>query len=386
MIEEADIAIIGAGLAGLTCARSLAGSGLRVVLIDRKETLTERIHTTGIFVRKTLQDFDLPHHCLGPPVRHVNLFSPRGSRLSLHSPHDEFRVGRMGALYEHWLADSQRRGVEFISGARLVGATLDGAHTHLDLARGRQHFSLRARFIIGADGARSTIARHLGLDVNTRFLVGAEDVLRNVPLDGPPRFDCYLDPVLAPGYIAWVVHDGEEAHLGVGGLSNLLQARAALDRFRDSLSQSRAIDLTRAELVERRGGLIPVGGVLRRIASTRGLLVGDATGAVSPLTAGGLDPAIRLSQLAAEVARHYLHTHDPRVLDLYTGARFRPRFTSRLFARRILESVTSPALIELGFAVARHWPMRLLAWHVFFGRGSFPDVQADIARLNPGLA
>ncbi len=37
--------------------------------------------------------------------------------------------------------------------------------------------------------------------------------------------------------------------------------------------------------VERRGGPIPVGGVLRRIGCADGLLVGDAAGAVSPLTA-----------------------------------------------------------------------------------------------------
>ena len=47
-----DVAIIGAGLAGLQCARLLAEQGLKVALVDRKTTLDQKIHTTGIFVRK----------------------------------------------------------------------------------------------------------------------------------------------------------------------------------------------------------------------------------------------------------------------------------------------------------------------------------------------
>ena len=55
-----DVTIIGAGLAGLQCARLLAATGLRVLLVDRKKSLDTSIHTTGIFVRRTLEDFDLP--------------------------------------------------------------------------------------------------------------------------------------------------------------------------------------------------------------------------------------------------------------------------------------------------------------------------------------
>ena len=71
------------------------------------------------------------------------------------------------------------------------------------------------------------------------------------------------------------------------------------------------MDLGSGRRLERRGGRIPVGGVLRRIASPRGLLVGDAAGAVSPLTAGGLDPCLRLSRLAAEVTLDHLAGGDP---------------------------------------------------------------------------
>jgi flavin-dependent dehydrogenase len=116
-----------------------------------------------------------------------------------------------------------------------------------------------------------------------------------------------------------------------------------------------------------------VGGVLPRIAQRRGLLVGDAAGAVSPLTAGGLDPCIRLSALAARVAAEYLETGDEGALAAYSGDAFRRRFRSRLMLRRAISAMRSPLAAELACAALRSPLLRPLAQHVFFGRGSFPD-------------
>jgi flavin-dependent dehydrogenase len=372
-----DVAILGAGLAGLECARFLAAAGLRVVLLDRKPWLAASVHTTGIFVRRTLEDFNLPADCLGPPVRHVTLYSPALRGLELKSPHAEFRVGRMARLYERFLADAIRSGATWLPATRYVGLEL-GAPPRIHIERGGRREVLVTRFVVAADGAQSRAARHLGLDLNSEFIVGVEDVLHGVPLSGPPRFHCFLDPALAPGYIAWLVNDGEEAHLGVGGYGNRFDPLHALDKLRKRLDG--IADLSHAQRVERRGGLIPVGGVLRRLVNAHGLLVGDAAGAVSPLTAGGLDPAMRLSHLAAGVIAQYLSSGDAAALAEYSGERFRARFISRLWMRRLLASVRSPLLVEAGCALLRLPGPRHLAWHVFFGRGSFPDLPTSSPR------
>ncbi|HEV7842870.1 MAG TPA: hypothetical protein VGO69_04195, partial [Pyrinomonadaceae bacterium] len=201
----------------------------------------------------------------------------------------------------------------------------------------------------------------------------------------PPSFHCYLDPGLAPGYIAWVVEDGTETHVGVGGYAKHFDPVAALEKFRLSLKDT--FDLSAARRTERRGGRIPVGGVLRRIATKRGLLVGDAAGAVSPLTAGGLDPCMRLSSLAADVISRFLSTGDARELAPYSGDGFRSRFVSRIWMRRTISGIRQPLLLEAGCAVLRLPVFKQLAWHVFFGRGSFPDMEKrDAARLAPGKA
>src|SRR5437016_367048 len=102
-MKHYDVVVVGAGLAGLYCAGELARRGVRVLLADRKASVSAGVHTTGIFVRRTLEDFSLAEDCLGPSIRHVTLYSPARRPLDLESPRDEFRVGRMAELYERYL-------------------------------------------------------------------------------------------------------------------------------------------------------------------------------------------------------------------------------------------------------------------------------------------
>src|SRR5882672_2335051 len=120
-MDRYDVVVVGAGLAGLQTARLLGERGVHVLLVDRKSSLDQAIHTTGIFVRRTLEDFALPEDCLGPPVRHVRLYSPARRFMDLESPHDEFRVGRMGALYQRLLDNCLRVGVEWMPATRYAG-------------------------------------------------------------------------------------------------------------------------------------------------------------------------------------------------------------------------------------------------------------------------
>ena len=64
---------------------------------------------------------------------------------------------------------------------------------------------------------------------------------------------------------------------------------------------------------------------------------------------------------------------------------FRARFVSRLWMRRIAATIQHPLLLELGCAALRLPLMNALAWHVFFGRGSFPDVAPARLALEPAL-
>jgi flavin-dependent dehydrogenase len=385
-VWRVDVLVVGAGLAGLHTATLLAQQGHDVMLVERRHSLTRAIRTTGIFVRRTLEDFSLPPDCLGPPIRRVVLYPPSRRRpLTLVSSRDEYRVGDMAPLYVASAAAAAEAGVRIALGTRYVGRR-DGS---VLLVGPSGRTTARARFVVGADGARSTVARDLALDRNERLLVGAEEVFALSGGEEPPAFHCVLDPSLAPGYLAWVVNDGRHAHVGVAGYARRFPdgLRAALTRF--SASAPGLSGVVRPDEVERRAGPIPVGGVLCRISCRDGLLVGDAAGAVSPLTAGGLDPCLRLSEHAAAVLHDALRTGRPGGLAAYDGAALRARFRGRLLLRHGLAQVRTPAIAAVGFGLLRTPFGRAAAGRILFGDGSFPSAvrpEPGAARPVPGAA
>jgi len=342
-MDTVDVLVVGAGLAGLRTARRLAEAGLDVAVCERRGSLDTGIRTTGIFVRRTLEDFDLPH--LGPAVRRVLLYPPSHRRpVELVSTRDEFRVGDMAEIYAQAVQDAEQAGAQ------------------VRLNAGYPSKATKARFTIGADGARSTVAKSLGLSVNRQLITGIEEVYP-VRTGSTPTFHCVLDPRLAPGYIAWVIDDGEHAHIGLAGRPDRFTAPLPqlLQRFKDSFPTPEPTGPVR-----RRGGPIPVGGVLRRIVSPQGLLVGDAAGAVSPLTAGGLDPCMRMSELAASVTFDYLRSGNKYVLEHYDGAALRRRYRIRSLMRRGLSVVREPGLAELAFTGLRTPLGRAVASKILF--------------------
>jgi flavin-dependent dehydrogenase len=184
LVESYDVVVVGGGLAGLQCARLLGKSGIKVLIVDRKVRIGEGVHTTGIFVRRTLEDFDLPEDCLGPPVRRVALYSPARRALTFESAHDEFRVGRMSLLYERYLEGCRQSGVAWSPATRYINCEAKKDRSFIRLETKTQERIVSARYLIGADGAASRVARDLNLDTNKQWIVGVEDVMRGVSMSG----------------------------------------------------------------------------------------------------------------------------------------------------------------------------------------------------------
>jgi flavin-dependent dehydrogenase len=292
-----DLVIVGAGFAGLTCARTAALRGLRVAVLERKRTIGVRTHTTGIVVKEAAEEWEIPPR-LSRRISGVRLYAPSLRSIDLDSPGYYFLATDTPALIRWFARGAQHAGVRIVGTAPFMGARREECVWRIDGCR------LDTRFLVGADGARSAVAAHLGLGANREFLLGVEAELADVRDVEPDRLHCFLDSRLARGYIGWVVQ-------GFGGITQV--GLACRRPFRPDLSAfmrklEPLFDFSAARVVERRGGLIPVGGPVAPVSAPGVLLVGDAAGFVSPLTAGGIHTALESGHRAAHaIADHLLY-------------------------------------------------------------------------------
>lgn len=289
-----DLAVVGAGFAGLSCARAAAHRGLKTLVLDRKPQAGVRMHTTGIIVKELADEWDIPPR-LTRKLYRVRLYSPSLRHVDLERPGYYFLATNLRALMQWWTLRARMIDVDVQFDCALNDAQYRGDAWNLG------GNDCRSRFLVGADGARSTVARLCGLDANRRLLVGVEAEFENVRGVDADHLHVFLDSRLAPGYIAWVVPGVPYTQVGLAAR----QGRSL--RFEDFLKRAGGLfDFSRARQVERRSGYIPVNGPLRRIGDRRSLLIGDAAGLVSPLTAGGIHTAVHYGRYAGVAICDYL--------------------------------------------------------------------------------
>jgi flavin-dependent dehydrogenase len=355
-----DLAVVGAGFAGLACARSAALRGLSVLVLERQAAAGQAIHTTGLLVKEAAERWEVPAR-LTRRIRGVRLYAPSLSHIDLAAPGYYFLATDTPALMA-WLAGEARR-----AGARLAyGRAFRGAFRQsegLALADG----ATRLRYLVGADGAHSKVARAFALSPNRAFLLGVEAEYEGIAGIDPECLHCFLDSELAPGYLGWVVP-------GVNGMAQVGLA-ARWPRKPDLQAFERKIaplfDWSRARRRARRSGRIPVGGRVARFATDRVLLVGDAAGIVSPLTAGGIHTAFESGWRAAHAVADYLEAGGPDPGRVAAAAY--PRFTGKRVLRALADLALPNRIFDLLLDTTA---LRLAAQAIYFHRRGTPPGEA----------
>jgi len=335
---EYDVIVVGASFAGLVFARAAALRGLSTLVLERKREVGMGVRTTGLIVREAAEAFDLPA-ALTRKIRRVRVYRPRGQAMEIASTRGYVLASDTPRLLRWFRTEAERAGATVRTGEAFLGfaRAADGV-----VVNGRH----RGRFLVGADGAFSPVARAAGLSRNQALLHGAEWEL--APDDRVPAgaLHCLVDPATAPGYLAWVFHGFDRIQAGVAARAPGRPDMAALARWLEE-----RFGLERPVPLGRRGGAIPCGGPLARTGDERVLLIGDAAGHVSPLTAGGIRLSFSLGRRAAAHVADWLEggvVRPDRAL-----ARDLPRLWHKRLARWVYERRWPDWLLDAGLAGAR---------------------------------
>ena len=341
-----DVAIIGAGPAGLTAARALASRGHDVVVLEEHARIGVPVHCTGVLGLGAFQEFDLPHNSILGTAESATFIAADGSSVSVDAENARAVIVDR-ARFDQALAD----------GSRAAGADLRAGTRVQSIAMGAKAVTVRidgtapieARACVLACGANYRFNRQLGLGVPRAYLQSAQ---LEQALDGPSSVEVHLGRQVAPGGFGWVVpfrRDGvPHARLG------LMCDSHALARFRAFASGVRARHGSAGTAGEPRLKILPLGPVSRTYAP-RILAVGDAAGLAKPTTGGGIYYSLISGDLAAATLDDALAADDLRDSRLRryetqwrdrVGAEIRIGLAFRILASRMTDRAID-AVIEL---------------------------------------
>jgi geranylgeranyl reductase family protein len=293
-----DAIVVGAGPAGSTLARLLAGKGVRVLLLDRARFPRDKPCGGGVTVRAASHlDIDLA------PVVERAIFAGRFTY-------------RLGKAFRHQSDQplaymTQRRRLDLFLAERAVAAgaqfhdgepvrAANGAERTVTVRTDKGQYTARA--LAGADGANGIVGQSTGTAPRVEFLVGLEG---NVPLEkkAEQRWEetVALDLGTLPGGYGWVFPKGDHLNVGVGSWRHLAPQ---LRRCMAALCER--YHLPRGRLSDLRGHYIPLRRPGSPIARGPALTLGDAAGLVDPLSGEGIHTAFLSARLATEAIVRYL--------------------------------------------------------------------------------
>src|SRR5712671_108102 len=319
-----DVLIVGAGPSGSTAATALAGMGYSVTLIDkgvfpRHKTCASWINALAFsrfdYLRPEMSNLvDCPFHG-------IRFYDETLSRHGTYHERQPSGYLTLRAKFDHGLANiAVAGGATMLQGVRAVRLDehRDGVHAELN-----DGTTVNARFLMGADGSNSQIARWSGLrkswGPNQYVLCANEDIPYST--QGIESFYGEKFPLFVSlrfngleGY-GWIFPKREYICVGIGGrVGPGADIRAILKTF---MERSREVGRIPKDLQLRDPdyALDPAGAIHTMKSLTRGrtILIGDAAGFVSGSTGEGIYPGMVSGAIAADVLHEAFRNGSPDV-------------------------------------------------------------------------
>ncbi len=324
--EEYDVAIVGAGPAGLFLADKLRD--LNIIVLEEHKEVGKPLHCAGLLSLRGLRRISFtPRRSVQNKVRGAIFFSPSGLKLQVERPREEAVVVDR-SIFDKELAEKVSDYIKLET--KVLGASRKNGFWLLKTKKG----VIRSKILVDAEGFRYSLSSSLGFrkpPENMLFPAIQADV-EGVSGINQDLVEVYVGRRWAPGFFAWIIPlSDDEARVGLAAEKlPLVYLRNFMNKHPIASKKFRKARIRRFF-----GGRVVASGIYGRITGKNLLLIGDVAGQTKPTTGGGVIYSALAAQIASSIIKKEL-SQKSKELNLKEYERtWRRLFGKELFLMKI---------------------------------------------------
>ncbi|OGS45720.1 MAG: geranylgeranyl reductase [Euryarchaeota archaeon RBG_16_67_27] len=317
---EYDVVVVGAGPAGSMTARYAALSGVRTLLIEKRQEIGSPVRCGEGLARHFVEDTKLPfdRKWVAQEVKGAKIFSPNGTELTIEEAHAGNEVGivlERDAFDKAVAKEAARAGADILLKTTATAVLKeDGWIRGVRCKQLEDEFVVKAKCVVAADGYESQVGRWAGF----RTLLKAGDVtgtlqyrLTNIGRghDFPDYCEFWLGTCAPAGYIWVFPKDDVTANVGIGVSLDRLKHRHDIKGFLDRwLAQDPR--MARAQPLDMVTGGVSTCAPISKTVGNGVALVGDAARMIDPITGGGIGNGMTAGMMLGQTLGRCLEKDD----------------------------------------------------------------------------
>ena len=312
MSDTYDVVVVGGGPAGSSAAYTASKNGMKVVLIEKEESIAESVRTSGVTWIQNIEEFGIPEDCYNP-VKNFEFYSPN-NKVSIGDTIARSAVLDVRKTYRWLASQAEAQGTKIIVNTTVKEAIKDesGKIIGVKAIQNEKEIEFFGKVVIDASGFQSTVAKSMGFVKQwERFGAGAEyeAKVEHVKAD---TWWLMVGEKYSPAGYAWIFPLGNNIArigVGIGKPDSPVDPTARLKELIEN-KEGPIADLGKIEPIEFHYGLIPNDGLSRKTVYDNLILVGDSAGQANPLVLEGIRYAIKFGRIAGEVASKAIKAND----------------------------------------------------------------------------
>ena len=289
-----DVAIIGAGPAGIHAALLLAQAGLDVVLFEAQSRIGERAICSGVVGDEAFARFDLPTQPILSEIRCIQAVSPGGRRLEHRTESPLAQVIDKGEFNRALAQRALNAGVELQLGCWVNSLEVEKHSVEIQYRSPEAGpTSLWAQVAIITTGVNGSLNHSLGLAHPRQFLRALQAELALPPNGHGNATRIFVGQGIAPGAFGW------EIPLGNNRWRVGLMTEHNPEPYFAKLLQRVAPHADISTLRIDRKGIAQA--AVGRCVIERVIAAGEAAGHIKTTTGGGIYYGLLSAELVADV-------------------------------------------------------------------------------------